>query len=96
VVNRCRDVQRRRRVQRRHDASARGAARAAEPSSELGADELSDALAKLPMRQRTALVLRFYDGRSEAEIATVLGVAPGTVKSLVSRALAQLREVIEP
>jgi len=96
VVNRCRDLQRRRRVQRRHDEQARRAGGDAEPSSELGADELTDALAQLPIRQRAAVVLRFYDGRSEAEIAEALGVAPGTVKSLVSRALAQLREVIEP
>ncbi len=40
-------------------------------------------------------MLRYYDGLSEARIAEVLGVKPGTVKSLLSRGLAELREVIE-
>ena len=64
-------------------------------STELGADEVVDALAKLPMRQRAALVLRYYEDLSEADIAEALGVRPGTVKSLLSRGLDQLREVIE-
>ena len=42
------------------------------------------------------LVLRFYLDLSEAEIAATLGCRPGTVKSLTSRALADLREVMEP
>jgi RNA polymerase sigma factor (sigma-70 family) len=42
-----------------------------------------------------AVVLRYYEGRSEAEIAEALGVRPGTVKSMLHRALVQLREVIE-
>jgi RNA polymerase sigma factor (sigma-70 family) len=57
-------------------------------------DELSDALRKLTARQRTALVLRFYDDLPEEEIAAVLRVRPATVRSVVRRALAQLREVI--
>jgi len=48
------------------------------------------------VQRRAAIVLRFYDGLSEARIAEVLGVRPGTVKSLLSRGLAQLREAIEP
>ena len=63
---------------------------------ELGARELSDALAALPHRQRAALVLRFYGGLPDAEIAQALGCRPGTVASLVHRGLAALREVIEP
>jgi RNA polymerase sigma-70 factor (sigma-E family) len=57
--------------------------------------ELLDALRVLNGRQRAAVVLRFYEGRSEAEIAELLGVRPGTVKSLIHRALNRLREVIE-
>ena len=58
-------------------------------------DYLVDALDGLPPKRRTALVLRFYAGMSEREIAETMGVRPGTVKSLVSRGLAELREVIE-
>ena len=94
VVNRCRDLQRRRLVLRRL-RRAQAPAPAAEATQELGADDLFDALAVLAPRRRAAVVLRFYEGRTEAEIAEVLGVRPGTVKSLLHRALAQLREVLE-
>jgi RNA polymerase sigma-70 factor (sigma-E family) len=88
VVNRCRDLQRRRRFER--------TSRDRPPTEQdLGADEVLDALAALPHRQRAALVLRYYEDLSEAEIADALGVRPGTVKSLVSRGLDRLREVIE-
>jgi len=57
----------------------------------LGADELSDALAALPPRQRAAIVLRHHLDLPDAEIADALGVRVGTVASLVHRGLAQLR-----
>jgi RNA polymerase sigma-70 factor (sigma-E family) len=59
---------------------------------------LARALATLPAAQRAVLVLRFYEDLSEAETATVLGCAPGTVKSRTARALAALREtgLVEP
>lgn len=49
------------------------------------------ALAQLPIGQRAALVLRFFDDLSEADTAAILGCSPGTVKSRVSRGLAGLR-----
>jgi RNA polymerase sigma-70 factor (sigma-E family) len=50
------------------------------------------ALARLPRRQRAAVVLRYYEELSEAETAEALGVSVGTVKSTVARGLAKLRE----
>jgi RNA polymerase sigma factor (sigma-70 family) len=57
---------------------------------DFAAAELNDAVARLPFRQRAVLVMRYYLGLREAEIAEALGCRPGTVKSLASRALARL------
>jgi RNA polymerase sigma-70 factor (sigma-E family) len=54
-------------------------------------DTLRRAIERLPRRMRAAVVLRYYEDMSEAEIADVLGVSQGTVKSTVSRAVAKLR-----
>jgi RNA polymerase sigma factor (sigma-70 family) len=89
VVNRCHDVLRRRRLEQRFLLLRR------DDTSELQADELGDALAVLSPKRRAAVVLRYYDGLREREIAEILGVRQGTVKSMLHRALAQLREVIE-
>jgi RNA polymerase sigma-70 factor (sigma-E family) len=48
-------------------------------------------LAKLSRRQRTALVLRYYEGFSDAEIADVMGCAQSTVRGHVFKALAAMR-----
>ena len=89
VVNRSHDLLRRRRVEQRFWRAAR------DETSELGADEMGDALAALPPQRRTAVVLRYYAGLSEKQIAEVMGVRPGTVKSMVHRAMGELRRVIE-
>jgi RNA polymerase sigma factor (sigma-70 family) len=54
-------------------------------------------MAKLSRRQRTALVLRYYEGFSDTEISEVMGCTPSTVRGHVFRALAALRvELSEP
>ncbi|MFD0683787.1 SigE family RNA polymerase sigma factor [Actinomadura fibrosa] len=55
-------------------------------------DALGRALRRLPERQRVTLMLRYYEDMSETEVAHVLGVSVGTVKSTVSRAVARLRD----
>jgi DNA-directed RNA polymerase specialized sigma24 family protein len=50
------------------------------------------ALRRLPARQRAAIVLRYYLDLPEVEVARQLGVPVGTVKSLVHRGLARLRQ----
>jgi RNA polymerase sigma-70 factor (sigma-E family) len=54
-------------------------------------DLLGRALGKLPERQRAAVMLRYYEDMSETEVAEILGISVGTVKSTVSRAMAKLR-----
>jgi RNA polymerase sigma-70 factor (sigma-E family) len=54
-------------------------------------DTLQRAIDRLPQRMRAAVVLRYFEDMSEAEVADVLGVSQGTVKSTVSRAVAKLR-----
>lgn len=60
-----------------------------------GASDLQEsmrrAIDRLPERMRAAVVLRFYEDMTEAEVAEALGVSLGTVKSTVSRAVAKLR-----
>jgi len=59
-------------------------------SSDLQAT-LRDAVDRLPGRMRAAVMLRYYDDMTEAEVAEFLGVSLGTVKSTVARAVAKLR-----
>ncbi|SBT45345.1 SigE family RNA polymerase sigma factor [Micromonospora auratinigra] len=57
-------------------------------------DELLAALDRLPVRMRTVLVLRYWEDLPEAEVAALMGCAPGTVKSQAARGLARLRDVL--
>ncbi|MHB1986776.1 MAG: RNA polymerase sigma factor [Acidimicrobiales bacterium] len=68
---------------------------AASASSGSHPGELHDLLLALPYRQRAAVVLRFYADLSEIEIAEVLGCRPGTVGSLIHRALQHMRRSLE-
>ena len=52
---------------------------------------LTRCLAQVPARQRTCLVLRFYDDLPVSEVATILGISEGTVKSQTARGLETLQ-----
>jgi RNA polymerase sigma factor (sigma-70 family) len=56
-------------------------------------DQLVRLLLQLPSRQRTAIVLRYWEDLSEAETAEVMGCSVGTVKSAASRGMQRLREL---
>ncbi|WTX00757.1 sigma-70 family RNA polymerase sigma factor (plasmid) [Streptomycetaceae bacterium NBC_01309] len=58
--------------------------------------ELRTALSQLRPRQREVLVLRYFGGLSEADIARTLRVPQGTVKSTANRALKVLHRMLEP
>lgn len=57
---------------------------------------LAQALRALPARQRDAVVLRYLVDMSEYDVAQTLGVAPGTVKSHLHRAVTRLRAQLGP
>jgi RNA polymerase sigma-70 factor (sigma-E family) len=94
VVNACRSSHRHRLVVDRYERRMRVAndARSAEESAftAFNRDELVTALRQLSPRKREVVVLRHYCDMSEAAVADLLGVSVGTVKSLTSRALADL------
>ena len=87
VTNRARTWLRRHRLDRERSPAAAGV-------EELHPDELWDALGRLDDRRRAAIVLRFYEDLPDREIAGILGVRPATVRSLVHRGLADLRQEV--
>ncbi len=96
VVNGSRSMLRRRRTARAYVPPHAGTARSAESLAMLSAEHQAvvTALADLAPRQREVLVLRYYGGLSEAEIAEATGLSKGTVKSTASRAVAKLGEAM--
>jgi RNA polymerase sigma-70 factor (sigma-E family) len=58
-------------------------------------DRLRRALVRLPVRQRTVLVLRYYEDLPDTRIAELLDCRPGTVRSQAARGLAALRPLLE-
>lgn len=89
VINGCRSWVRRRRLERRLTTDD-------PPLTVTVSDGLDvrDALAVLSPRQRAAVVLRYFEDLSEAEIAATLRCRPGTVKSLLSRSMTRLQEAL--
>lgn len=87
VVSKVTSWVRRRRLERAH-------ARAEKPGAvpPMAAVEFVALLSPLSPRQRAAVFLRYHEDLSEQDIARVMGCRPGTVKSLINRALTRLRE----
>jgi RNA polymerase sigma-70 factor (sigma-E family) len=93
LLNRHRSLLRRAMVEARHAPASRPQAQTRHQPDFSGDDLLLwQALRRLPTRQRAAIVLRYYLDLPEAEVARQLGVPVGTVKSLVHRGLARLRD----
>jgi RNA polymerase sigma factor (sigma-70 family) len=92
VVNMCREAERRRQRDQRRVGRLASVPAPAVPEH---ARELLDVLARLDYRPRAVLVLRYWAGWTEAEIAEALDCRPGTVKSLAARALARLRTELD-
>lgn len=89
VVNLCRSYHRTN--ARRRDRIPSGPVAHLDPE----VDDTWRALSTLNSRQRTALVLRYYEDLAVDEIARVMDCRPGTVKSLIHRGLASLKERLE-
>ena len=97
VVNGSRSTLRRRRT-------ARGHLRVAEPDHAEAADTpvvvaeehraVLAAVRTLPPRQREVLVLRYWSGLTETEIADAMGISAGGVRSQASRAMDKLEEIL--
>lgn len=99
VVNRSRSALRRRAVadrflRRQGPAVTVPSAESDALASETHAEMLA-ALRQLPVRQREALILRFYSDLSEAQVADAMGISAGAVKSHTSRGLAALRRLLD-
>lgn len=93
VVNLARSHFRRRHVERRH-AERQPPLRPEEQPDVGGREEMRLALLALPVRQRTAIVLRYYEDLSEVQTAELMRIRPAAVKSLVSRGMSTLRTLI--
>jgi RNA polymerase sigma-70 factor (sigma-E family) len=93
VIDRFRAKQRRPREIGLFDTYDSSDPRAGDPAAAVELrPALLAALGTLTPQQRAVVVLRYFDDRSAAEVAELLDITPGTVKSTASRAVAQLRE----
>ena len=98
VVNGARSRLRRRGLQERHDREVvpqHVASAETDGLAGLARESVLTAIARLPRRQREVVYLRYYLDLSEAEIAEILNISNGSVKTHASRAAAALRLDLE-
>jgi RNA polymerase sigma-70 factor (sigma-E family) len=93
VVNLARSHFRRRAVERRF-LQRQTEPPPVEPADLSDRERIRLALTSLPIAQRTAIVLRYFEDLSEAQTAELMGRHPAAVKSLVSRAMGSLRSTL--
>jgi RNA polymerase sigma-70 factor (sigma-E family) len=95
VVNACNSRLRRTQVEARaaKQLPRMDAVAFAEPA--LVEDGVWDAVCSLPPRQRACIVLRYYEDRSEGDIATILDCSVGTVKSQLAKARQKLKAALD-
>ena len=95
LVNRHRSLLRRGAIEARHRFAGRD-----EPQTSYESREdrivVRDAIGRLPIRQRHAVVLRYFEDLPESEVAQIMDCPVGTVKSLVHRGLRRLRAGLDP
>jgi RNA polymerase sigma-70 factor (sigma-E family) len=96
VVNEINSRFRRLALERRQAAKRSGDDRGLRDADEqiTDRDEVFTALRHLPARQRQVVVLRFYEDLAEKDIAEVMGISVGTVKSTLHRGLERLRSLV--
>jgi RNA polymerase sigma-70 factor (sigma-E family) len=95
VINACASHHRRTRVARAYLERQRHAAEPTIDAPDVGTrEQLRAALRELPMRQRAAVVLRYYDDLPEQQVAETLGCSVPAARSLVARAMQTLRDRI--
>ena len=90
LINRHRSLLRRLRLDARHAGQAR--IETADPGQREDLLVVWAAIRRLPTRQRAVVVLRYHEDLPELEVARLLGIPVGTVKSTANRALARLRK----
>ena len=97
VLNLSRSRLRRLRTARKHEAPDDRLLPSAEDDALLHEDQRAvlAAVRLLPVRQRQALVLRYWEDMSESQVAAAMGISNGAVKSHTSRGMAALRRTLE-
>jgi RNA polymerase sigma-70 factor (sigma-E family) len=95
VVNLCLSHFRHERIEREHrERAALGPAPVAPEPDAADRDELVRALRRLPIRQRTAIVLHYYEDLSEAGVAEAMRCPPAAARSLIARGMQTLRTTV--
>jgi RNA polymerase sigma-70 factor (sigma-E family) len=96
ILNRSKDVLRHRAVEDKYAAAlASDAASEQEVMTLLDRSALVAALRGLPIRQREAVVLRFYADLRGADVAKAMGISRGAVKSHTARGMSALRGILD-